>query len=49
MFSNTIFSNEKEAEHFGKSSMSRQQEHKVIENNKENYNKYCGNDKENNK
>ena len=49
MFSNTIFSDEKEAEYFGKSSMSRQQEHKVIEYNKENYNKYWSNDKENNK
>ena len=49
MFSNTIFSDEKEAEYFGKSSMRRQQEHKVVEYNKENYNKYWGNDKENNK
>jgi len=44
MFSNTIFDNEKEAEHFGKSSMSRQQEHKVVEYSKENYNKYWKND-----
>ena len=49
IFSNTIFDDEKEAEHFGKSSMSRQQEHKVIEYNKENYNKYWRNDKKNNK
>jgi hypothetical protein len=49
MFSNTIFDNEKEANQFGKSSMSRQQEHKVVEYNKENYNKYWGNGKKNNK
>ena len=49
MFSNTIFDNEKEANQFGKSSMSRQQEHKVVEYNKENYNKYWGNVKKNNK
>ena len=49
IFSNTIFDNEKEAEHFGKSSMNRKQEHKVIEYNKENYNKYWYNDKKNNK
>jgi hypothetical protein len=49
MFSNTIFDNEKEANQFGKSSMSRQQEHKVVEYNKENYNKYWNNGKKNNK
>jgi hypothetical protein len=49
MFSNTIFDNEKEANQFGKSSMSRQQEHKVVEYNKENYNKYWSNGKKNNK
>ena len=40
MFSNTLFDNEKEAEHFGKSSMKRGYEYKVIEYNKENYDKY---------
>jgi NMD protein affecting ribosome stability and mRNA decay len=40
MFSNTLFDNEKEAEHFGKSSMKRGYEYKVIEYNKENYNRY---------
>ena len=51
IFSNVQYlDDEKEAEHFGKSSMSRQQEHKVIEYNKENYNKYWyNNDKKNNK
>ena len=40
MFTNTIFSIEKEAEHFGKSSMKRGYEHKVVEYNKENYKRY---------
>jgi hypothetical protein len=40
MFSNTLFDNEKEAEHFGKSSMKRGYEYKVIEYNKENYDRY---------
>ena len=40
MFSNTLFDNEKEAEHFGKSSMKRGYEHKIIEYNKENYDRY---------
>ena len=40
MFTNTIFSNEKAAEHFGKSSMKRGYEHKVVEYNKENYKRY---------
>jgi hypothetical protein len=45
MFNNTIFNTEKEAEHFGKGSMRRHQEHKVVEYTKENYNKYWNNDK----
>ena len=40
MFSNTLFDNEKEAEHFRKSSMKRGYEHKIIEYNKENYDRY---------
>ncbi len=40
MFSNVGFGNEKEAEHFGKSSMKRSYEHKVVEYNKENYDRY---------
>ena len=40
MFSNTLFDNEKEAEHFGKSSMKRGYEYKEIEYNKENYDRY---------
>ena len=40
MFSNTLFDNEKEAEHFGKSSMKRGYEYKVMEYNKENYDRY---------
>ena len=40
MFSNTLFDNEKEAEHFGKSSMKRGYEHKIIEYNKENNDRY---------
>ena len=40
MFNNTLFDNEKEAEHFGKSSMKRGYEYKVIEYNKENYDRY---------
>ena len=40
MFNNTIFSDEKEADHFGKSSMKRGYEHKVVEYNKENYERY---------
>ena len=40
IFSNHLFDNEKNAEHFGKSSMKRGYEHKVIEYNKDNYDKY---------
>ena len=40
MFTNVIFNNEKEAEDFGKKSMKRGFEHKVVEYNSENYKKY---------
>ena len=40
LFSNHLFDKEKEAEHFGKTSMKRGFEHKVLEYNKENHNRY---------
>lgn len=40
IFNNTLFDDEKKAEHFGKKSMKRGYEHKVIEYNKQNVNKY---------
>ena len=40
LFTNTIFDKEKDAEEFGKKSMKRGYEHKVVEYNTENYNKY---------
>ena len=40
MFSNTVFSLEKEADEFGKKSMKRNYEHKVLEYNSENHNRY---------
>ena len=40
MFTNIIFDNEKEADSFGKKSMKRGFEHKILEYNKENYDKY---------
>lgn len=40
IFSNHLFDNEKNAEYFGKSSMKRGYEHKVIEYNKDNHDKY---------
>ena len=40
MFSNTLFDNEKEANDFGRKSMKRSFEHKVLEYNKENYDRY---------
>ena len=40
MFTNIIFSDEKEAELFGKKSMKRNYEHKVLEYNKETHDKY---------
>ena len=40
MFTNIIFNNEKEAEDFGKKSMKRGFEHKIVEYNSENYKRY---------
>jgi len=40
MFTNIIFSDEKEAELFGKKSMKRGYEYKIVEYNKKNYDRY---------
>ena len=40
IFTNVVFDNEKEAEDFGKKSMKRGFEHKVVEYNNENYERY---------
>ena len=40
LFTNTIFDKENEAEEFGKKSMKRNYEYKVLEYNKENHDKY---------
>ena len=40
MFTNIIFNNEKEAEDFGKKSMKRGFEHKIVEYNNENFDRY---------
>ena len=40
MFTNVVFNNEKEAEDFGRKSMKRGFEHKVVEYNSENYKRY---------
>jgi len=40
LFTNIIFNNEKEAEDFGKKSMKRGFEYKIIEYNNENYERY---------
>ena len=40
MYTNVVFNNEKEADDFGKRSMKRDFEHKVVEYNNENYKKY---------
>ena len=40
MFTNIIFNSEKEAEDFGRKSMKRGFEHKVVEYNSENYERY---------
>jgi len=40
LFSNTIFDKEKEADDFGKKSMKRGYEHKVLDYNIENHNRY---------
>ena len=40
IFTNVVFDNEKEAEDFGKKSMKRGFEHKIVEYNSENYDRY---------
>ncbi len=40
MFTNVIFDNEKDAEEFGRKSMKRGFEHKIVEYNNENYERY---------
>ena len=40
MFSNTLFSNEKDANDFGRKSMKRNFEHKIVEYNKDNIDRY---------
>ena len=40
MYTNVVFNNEKEADDFGKRSMRRGFEHKVVEYDSENYKKY---------
>ena len=40
LFSNTLFDDEKKAEHFGKTSMKRGFEHKVLEFTKDNMDRY---------
>ena len=40
LFTNTVFDKEDEAEEFGRKSMKRGFEHKVLEYNSENYNRY---------
>lgn len=40
MFTNTVFDKENEAEEFGRKSMKRGFEHKVLEYNSENHNRY---------
>ena len=40
MFTNIIFNSEKEAEDFGRKSMKRGFEHKIVEYNSENYERY---------
>ena len=40
LFNNTVFSLEKEADEFGRKSMKRNYEHKVLEYNKNNHRKY---------
>jgi len=40
MFSNTLFDNEKDANEFGRKSMKRGYEHKVLDYNNENRNRY---------
>ena len=40
LFNNTLFDDEKKAEHFGKNSMKRGFEHKVLDYNSDNYDRY---------
>ena len=40
IFTNVVFDNEKEAEDFGRKSMKRGFEHKIVEYNSENYKRY---------
>ena len=40
LYTNTIFSEEKEAEEFGRKSMKRNEQYKVVDYNKENHDKY---------
>ncbi len=40
LFTNTVFDKENEAEEFGKKSMKRNYEHKILEYNKENHDRY---------
>ena len=40
MFTNVLFDNEKEADEFGRKSMRRGFEHKIVEYNHENYKRY---------
>ena len=40
LFTNTVFDKENEAEEFGKKNMKRNYEHKVLEYNSKNYNRY---------
>ena len=40
LFTNTVFDNEKEADEFGRKSMKRGYEHKVLDYNNQNYNRY---------
>ena len=40
MFTNILFDNEKEADSFGKKSMKRGFEHKIVEYNNENFDRY---------
>jgi hypothetical protein len=45
LFNNTLFDDEKKAEHFGKTSMKRGFEHKVLEYNSENFDRYWNDQK----
>ena len=40
LFTNVVFDNEKEADEFGRKSMRRGFEHKIVEYNSENYDRY---------